>query len=267
MKGPVFAGIDVGSSTCEAVVVSHRRELLGFALRPTSVRPVESAEEALERALGMAGLPRDQDLSVVVATGYGRRRVNRATSTVTEITCHARGIAHLHPGTRLLIDVGGQDSKVVLLDEGGRPVNFVMNDRCAAGTGRFLEVMARTLEVDVASLEELHREANHAVDLTSTCTVFAETEVVSMLADGVPVAAIVRGVHAAIASRTAALVRRLVPDPSRFVVSMTGGVARNRGVVDSLQAALGVELYVPEHPDVVGALGAALIAADRWEAG
>jgi predicted CoA-substrate-specific enzyme activase len=198
-----------------------------------------------------------------VATGYGRYRVDGRSASVTEITCHARGITHVLPGTQVLVDIGGQDSKAMRLDPKGSVLEFAMNDKCAAGTGRFLEAMARALEVDVEDLADLDARAGGGVSLSSMCTVFAETEVVSLLADGTEVSEIARGLHRAIATRTHSLVKRAAPRLDGLKVSMSGGVARNSGVVRSLGDLLGCEIGVPPEPDTIGALGAALIARQR----
>jgi len=203
------------------------------------------------------------EIAATVATGYGRDRVEGRIASVTEITCHARGIRAVLPETGVPVDIGGQDSTTIRIGRDGMVQEFAMNDKCAAGTGRFLEAMARALEVDVDRLGELDTGAAGAVTLSSMCTVFAETEVVSLIADGAEVPAIVNGLHRAIASRTQALVRRVAPDRTGLQVSMSGGVARNSGVVRALGEALACDISVPPEPDTVGALGAALIARDR----
>lgn len=219
--------------------------------------------------LAAAGASPD-DVAAVVSTGYGRDRVDGRLAAVTEITCHARGISVLVPGTDVLVDIGGQDSKAMRLGPGGRVIEFAMNDKCAAGTGRFLEAMARALEVRVEDLGALDALASSGVTLSSMCTVFAESEVVSLIAEGAAVAEIVRGLHRAVAARTIGLVRRVAPgeDLSSLRVAMSGGVARNAGVVRAIGEALGhaqgsTGVVVPPEPDTVGALGAALIARDR----
>jgi len=198
-----------------------------------------------------------------VATGYGRNRVDGRLAAVTEITCHARGIEAVLPGTEVLIDIGGQDSKAIRTDGKGRVQDFAMNDKCAAGTGRFLEAMARALEVELADLAALDSKAANALSISSMCTVFAESEVVSLIAEGAGQPDIARGLHRAIATRTQALVKRVAKNASQLSVAMSGGVARNRGVVRALGEALECDVHVAPEPDTVGALGAALIARDR----
>jgi predicted CoA-substrate-specific enzyme activase len=178
---------------------------------------------------------------------------------ITEITCHARGAFFVHPGTRTVIDIGGQDSKVIRLDEKGRNVDFQMNDKCAAGTGRFLEVMAHALEVKLEDLGPLSRGAQRTIKISSTCTVFAETEVVSLIADNQPKDVIIRGLHESIADRILGLVQRVGLEET---VALTGGVAKNEGVVQALESRLKVRLFIPPEPQIIGALGAALIARD-----
>ena len=195
----------------------------------------------------------------VVATGYGRIAVPFASKKVTEITCHARGAYHLFPQTRTVIDIGGQDSKVIRLGKDGRVVDFVMNDKCAAGTGRFLEVMARALEVSLEDMGRLSDLARERLTISSMCTVFAESEVVSLIAEGHPKEDIIRGLHDAVSERVAGMAERVGLENG---VTMTGGVAKNAGVVRSLEERLGVKISRPEEPQIVGALGAALIAAD-----
>lgn len=251
----ITAGIDVGSLTTEAVLLQDR-EILAYSIVKTGSRARLAAEQAFEEVLEKAKI-KFSDVSYVVATGYGRMGVPFASRQVTEITCHGRGAAFLSPRVRTVIDIGGQDSKVIRLDEQGNVVDFLMNDKCAAGTGRFLEVMAQALELPVTALGEAEREARRAAEISSMCTVFAESEVVSLIAQGVPRAEIIRGLHRAVAARTTALVSRLGLVPE---VMMTGGVAKNPGVVSALSEKLGVEIFVPPEPQIVGALGAALLA-------
>jgi len=258
-----FLGIDVGSLSCDAVLIDERGEVRAASVVPTGARNLEAIARAKDEVLRAAGLAAG-DVTATVSTGYGRDRVEGRRATVTEITCHARGVRSLLPETRLLVDIGGQDSKAIRFDEQGGVADFAMNDKCAAGTGRFLEAMARALEVDVTALGDLDRDGADGATLSSMCTVFAESEVVSLIADGVDVGEIVRGLHRAIATRTLQLVKRIAPDPAGLPVAMSGGVARNAGVVRALGAALGREVRVPPHPDTVGALGAALIARERF---
>lgn len=252
------AGIDIGSVSAEAVVL-RGGETAGHSVLPTGADSRLAAEKALALALERAGCG-PQEVVFTVATGYGRVNVPSANLQVTEITCHARGAAHLYPATRTVIDIGGQDSKVIRLEDGGAVIDFAMNDKCAAGTGRFLEVMARALEVRVEDLAALAGEAGRAAQISSLCTVFAESEVVALIGRGAPRAEIARGLLESVADRTAGLAARVGVPPE---VTMTGGVAKNAGVVGALAARLGVPIRVPPEPQIVGALGAALIAFSR----
>jgi len=264
-RQPLFLGIDIGSLSCDAVLIDREGRIHGTAVVPTGARNLIAIERARREAEHQAGATPEQ-IAAVVATGYGRDRVDGRIASVTEITCHARGITELLPGTEALIDIGGQDSKAIRLDPSGQVLDFAMNDKCAAGTGRFLEAMARALEVDLDQLAGLDAACNNADDgltLSSMCTVFAESEVVSLIADGTDASRIARGLHRAIATRTQTLVKRIAPRPASLALAMSGGVARNRGVVRALEEVIGRPLAVPSAPDTVGALGAALIARDR----
>jgi len=210
-------------------------------------------EEALERANLSFG-----EISYVIATGYGRLNVPFADRQITELTCHARGVVSLFPTVRIAIDIGGQDAKGLQISD-GKLVDFVMNDRCAAGTGRFLEVIADALGLRVEELGGISLKSTNKVKISSTCTVFAQQEVVSRISEGVPLEDIVAGLHDAIASRVVGMVRRLKIEPD---VVFTGGVARNIGVVNALKENLGCEVSVPEDPLLSGALGAALLGKE-----
>ncbi|HOB28855.1 MAG TPA: acyl-CoA dehydratase activase [Bacillota bacterium] len=253
----VVAGIDVGSLSAEAVLLEAGR-VVNFSIIPTGVDSRKAAEKALTAAMESAGLQFD-DLAVIVATGYGRISIPFAHKRITEITCHGRGAFYLDPAVRTVIDIGGQDSKVIRLNQQGKVLDFAMNDKCAAGTGRFLEVMATALEVELENLAALSDQAVRAISISSTCTVFAETEVVSLLAGGADRAEIARGLHESIAARTSSLVYRVGLDEA---VMMTGGVAKNSAVVKALEEKLQLRIIVPPEPQIAGALGAALLA---WE--
>lgn len=255
----ITAGLDLGSLSTKAAIVAGGGELLSFCILPTGRGGPGVAEKALEEALSRAGVKR-QDLRAIVATGYGRISVPFADRRVTEITCHARGAWHLFPKVATVIDIGGQDSKVIRVGPGGKVLDFEMNEKCAAGTGRFLEVMARALEVDLEKMGELALKARQAAPISSTCTVFAESEVVSLLAEGRPLEEILKGLHYAVAERVAAMAYRLGWESP---VVMSGGVAKNIGVVKSLEERLGISLYIPSEPQILGALGAALLAAEE----
>lgn len=254
----LYVGLDIGSLSVEAVVLRDS-ELVSYSILPTGANSRGSAEKAVALALERAGTTLAA-VDFTVATGYGRVNVPFADLQVTEITCHARGAAHLYPETKTVIDIGGQDSKVIRLEEGGAVIDFAMNDKCAAGTGRFLEVMARALEVEVDGLSELAEGAEKPAGITSVCTVFAESEVVSLIGQGAPREEIARGLLESVAERIRGLVSRVGLRPE---VTITGGVAKNTGVVRALAQRLGVTVRVPDEPQIVGALGAALVARSR----
>jgi predicted CoA-substrate-specific enzyme activase len=251
------AGVDVGAITAKAAILGDGT-LLATALILAGYDRAAAALQVLDRALAQARLAHGQ-IAHMVATGYGRVQVAGADRTVTEITCHARGAHYLCPDVHTVIDIGGQDSKGIAVGADGKVLDFVMNDKCAAGTGRFLEVMAHALEVDLADFGQLALAAPRRVKISSTCTVFAESEVVTHLAAGVDRGEIIAGIHEAIAVRVATLVGRI---PVQDKVVLTGGVAHNAGVARMLEEKLGQPITVPEHAQLAGAIGAALIARD-----
>ena len=251
----IFAGMDIGSITTETVILEEN-QILTSTILPTGANSRRAAERSLDAALAKAKIKRE-DLAFIVSTGYGRASFPLANKMITEITCHARGAFFTRPQTRTVIDIGGQDSKVIRLDGKGRNVDFQMNDKCAAGTGRFLEVMAHALEVEVEDLGRLSLSAPGTIKISSMCTVFAESEVVSLIAENQPKEVIIRGLHDSIADRIVGLVRRVGVEPD---VTLTGGVAKNGGVVHALEGRLGVKLFIPPEPQIIGALGAALLA-------
>jgi (R)-2-hydroxyacyl-CoA dehydratese activating ATPase len=253
----ICAGIDAGSRAIKVAVFDlNQGDLLGTGIADQGVEQAHLAEELYERTLQQVGLRRD-DIRAVVATGYGRQRVAFANTTITEITCHARGVHHLAPETRTIIEIGGQDSKVIQLEEDGRVRDFAMNDRCAAGSGRFLEVVASRLGVDLTSLGDLSRDSRYPVVISSTCVVFAETEIIGLLAEGVSVSDIAAGVQSAIAVRVATMAGRAIAPP----VCFTGGVALQAGMIHALEKTLSFPIRIAPVPQFTGALGAALLAA------
>ena len=255
------AGIDVGAATAKAVVLENSR-MLGSAVRPTGYDVKLAADRVMSEALEEAGLSMTADgLDYIVATGYARGSLSFADKTVTEIICHAKGAHFLIPTTRLIIDIGGQDSKAIEVDPEGDVVNFAMNDKCAAGTGRFLEVMAHVLEVEsVAQMGPLALESTAPCNISSVCTVFAETEIVVLRAEGKDRRDLIAGVHRAISLRVAAMASGICVKPDAV---FTGGVAKNIGVRKFLDERFGMTFLVPEEPQIIGALGAALIAQEE----
>ena len=254
----ISAGIDVGSLTTKIVLLKDGAMML-HAIKPTGMNILQVVRSLLDEALGRLSL-RFEDVNRIIATGYGRISIPFAEKQVTEITCNAKGVHHLYPQARMVLDIGGQDTKVIKLAEGGRVENFAMNDKCAAGTGRFLEVAAQTMEVNVEDLGVLSSKASTAVEISSTCTVFAQTEIVSLIARQVSRENIIAGLHEAIARRVYGLFSGLSPEGE---VAMTGGVAKNSGVVKALENLIRRSLLIPENPQVVTALGAALIGCGQ----
>ena len=255
----ISAGIDAGSRSTKVVVFdSEDRRILGRGMVDQGIEQARLAAELLDQTCREAGISRSA-VSAVVATGYGRNALRFADTTITEITCHARGVYHLDPEVRTIIEIGGQDSKCISLENGGRVRDFGMNDRCAAGSGRFLEMVASRLGVDLSALGELGRSSKKAALISSMCVVFAETEIIGLLAEGVPAPDLAAGVQNAIAARVAALAGRAVTPP----VCFTGGVALQQGMVRALETALDCSVRVSSMPQYTGALGAAILAADR----
>ena len=251
----ITAGIDIGSISTKAALLSDGK-LLGTRLIFTGYNAEAAGRTVFEELLNDLGLERSA-VRRVISTGYGRNSVKFVDKAVTEITCHGMGAYYLDPGARSIIDIGGQDSKVIVIDGKGKVKNFAMNDKCAAGTGRFLEVMARALEVDLEVFGSLSLKAGSPSKISSLCTVFAESEVISLISRGEHRENIIAGIHESIASRVAAMANRVgVVSP----VVMTGGVAKNTGVVKALEKKLGMPIRVSEYAQVNGAIGAAVLA-------
>lgn len=252
------AGVDIGSLTAKSVILDETGKLLTFSIVHQGLVNEEAALRSLDQALDKAGLRRE-DLGYIVTTGYGRTLVSFGDRNVTEISCHAYGAHYLNPEVRTVIDIGGQDSKVIAIDGGGRVVSFNMNDKCAAGTGRFLEVMCRALGVALEDMGELSLKSQNPAHVSSLCTVFAESEIISLAAQGYPKVDIIAGIHEAIGRRIFSLLKSVSIRPR---VMMSGGVAKNKGVVKVLERLLGTEIFIPPEPQIVGALGAALFALE-----
>ena len=256
--GTYTAGVDSGSASTDAAILDKDGKLVGWSVVRTGAGAAAGAEKALKLAMEMAGIT-EQDIRRTVSTGYGRETIGLGDSSVTEITCHARGAHYLLPSVRTIIDIGGQDSKIIRVDEKGAVTNFVMNDKCAAGTGRFLEMMARTMEMTMEEMSERGLQWKEPVKISSMCTVFAESEVVSLIAKNTAPADIIHGLNESVASRTAALLKRVGEEEDYM---MTGGVAQNNGVVDVLEKKLGKKIHISEYAQLCGAIGAALLARD-----
>ena len=251
-------GIDVGSTTTKAVMVDGNGTVVGSYLVNTGASGSRAARRCVEEVARKAG--RDTAGVPTVSTGYGRSQVDFANQSITEITCHSIGVHHLNPSIQLLIDVGGQDSKAVRLGENGRPRDFALNDKCSAGTGRFLEVMARVLEVSIDDLGPYALKSNSPSAISSTCTVFAESEVISRIGAGENPNDIAAGAHVAMARKIGTLARTLgVASP----ICLTGGVALNPAFRHYLSKQLNTELWMPDKPQLTGALGAALLSLEK----
>ena len=253
------AGVDVGSTQTKAVIVDEGRRMVARALTDTGANVMRAAEQAFQEAL-RAGDVREEEVEYVVGTGYGRYKVTFGNTQVTEISCHGRGAVQMFPGTRTVVDMGGQDTKAIRVAPTGEVVDFCMNDKCAAGTGRFLGAAASALEIALDQLGPTALRGEKAVKISTTCTVFAESEVLSWLGRGKKIEDILLGVHQSIAGRSAGLARRVGIEHE---VTFTGGVAKNVAMIATLNRALGVTVNVSDDSQYMGALGAALFALDH----
>jgi len=260
----MFAGIDIGSVTTKAVIINEQKEILAFSLILTSYDRQKSGADVLESALKEAGKARDA-VEYLVSTGYGRRAFTPSDKVLPEIVCHAKGTKFLFPTVRTIIDIGGQDSKVIQLDEEGRVIRFEMNDRCAAGTGRFLEVLTeRILNLPLDELGPLALKSKNPCTLSSVCTVFAESEIISLLSEHKAKEDIAYGMSKAIAKRVIGMgVGGQISYNEPIVFS--GGVAKNIGVVKAVEEELGKKVVTPKEPQITAALGAAIFARERGQ--
>ena len=258
MSASRFLGIDVGSTASKCVIIDETGEIVGKGIYASGAGTA-GPQNALDEALAEADISKD-DVTFSCSTGYGRHLLSWTNDQMSELSCHAKGASKLFPTAHTIIDIGGQDAKVLRLGKDGVLENFVMNDKCAAGTGRFLDVMAGIFGCKVADLSDYDAQSNHVASISSTCTVFAESEVISKLAAGEAIPDIVAGIHLSVVERTGGLVRRLgvVPD-----VAMTGGVALNGGLRKRLSEKIGYEILTSPLAQVNGALGAALFARDK----
>jgi predicted CoA-substrate-specific enzyme activase len=252
-----FAGIDLGSTITKVVIIDEDEKICASIIQHTGAEHRRLANKVMEEALKQAGLLFDE-ISYVIATGYGRINIPFADRQITELTCHARGVFSFLPTVRIAIDIGGQDAKGLRIN-GGKLIDFVMNDRCAAGTGRFLEVIAIALGLRVEDLGHISLKSTKKIAISNTCTVFAQQEVISHMSQGALLEDVVAGIHDSIASRVARMVKKLIIEPD---VVFTGGVAKNIGVVKALKENLECEVFVPEEPLLTGALGAALLGKE-----
>ena len=248
-------GLDIGSTASKGVILKDGRDIVATSVIPFGTGtsgPEKVRKELMEKSALERG-----DLEKIVVKGYGRMNYEDADKQISELSCHAKGTSFLVEGVRTIIDIGGQDAKALVLDQSGTLQNFVMNDKCAAGTGRFLDVMAKILETEVSELGDISSRSEKEVSISSTCTVFAESEVISHLSAGEATEDIVAGIHSPVAKRVSSLAKRVgIKDK----VAMVGGVARNKGVVKAMEDAIGMEITVPENAQLTGALGAAIYA-------
>ena len=259
------AGIDSGSTSTDVVILDQNGKIKSTMIIPTGGGAMMSAEKSLAAAVEKAGI-QEEDIVRIVTTGYGRAYIDSGDDSITEITCHAKGAHYLNPNVRTIIDIGGQDIKAISIDEHGAVTNFLMNDKCAAGTGRFLEMMARTLGLSLEEMSTKGLEWKENIVISSMCTVFAESEVVSLVAQNKNVADIIHGLNVSVASKVGALAARLgKKNPGEYM--MTGGVAKNQGIINALEEKLGAKLYICDEAQLCGALGAALFAYEKCTAG
>ncbi|OPY69517.1 MAG: R-phenyllactate dehydratase activator [Syntrophorhabdus sp. PtaU1.Bin050] len=256
----LVAGIDIGSITTEALLFDKEKGIVGYTIMQTGADSKKTAEMALKEVLAYPGKSAS-DISYIVSTGCGRKRATFAKESVTEITCIAKGVNYLFPDARTIIDIGGQDTKVIRVDERGRVTEFEMNDKCAAGTGRFVEVMAKALNVELDKIGEISLQHKKELTISSICTVFAESEVISLVSEGEELEDILYGIHKAIADRTLGLINRLGGVEEQVI--MAGGVAKNIGVVKALEKALDSSIKIHVEPQIVGALGAAILSLEK----
>lgn len=253
------AGVDVGSTQTKAVIVNEDAAIVGYTIIDTGANVVKAAENAFLAALAQGGID-EEEVGYVVGTGYGRYKVTFGDTQITEISCHARGAVHMFPGTRTVLDMGGQDTKAIRVSPNGEVFDFCMNDKCAAGTGRFLQAAAMALEIPLDELGPTALRAEKAVPISTTCTVFAESEVLAWLGRGKKIEDILLGVHRSIGTRSLGLLKRVGIEDQ---VTFTGGVTRNRAMVEVLNELVGLKMNVSPESHLMGALGAALFALDR----
>lgn len=254
----ITAGCDVGSLTAKAVILKDG-EMLASEVILSSAQPEKSAMEVMKRVVEKAGIKRE-DIEYCVGTGYGRKHIPFMNASESEIACHGRGAVWQVPSARTVIDIGGQDAKAIRVDEKGNVERYVYNDKCASGTGRFLEIIADALDIQLDEMGPLSCRSSEKLTLSNQCVVFAETEIISLVSEGKEIADIISALHQAVANRAASMARGILVAPDAV---MTGGVAKNSGMFSALEKALGVKLHGVKHPQINGAIGAAIFAADK----
>ncbi len=258
---PYAAGVDVGSTQTKAIIIDEDLRIVGRALIDTGANVTIAAERAYELALADGDIHEEKEgVGFIVGTGYGRYKVTFGDTQTTEISCHGRGAVHMFPDTRTVLDMGGQDTKAIKVSPSGEILDFSMNDKCAAGTGRFLGGASAALEIPLDDLGPTALRSDKPVKISTTCTVFAESEILSWLGKGKKVEDILLGVHQSVAQRALGLLRRVGIERE---VAFTGGVAKNIGMVKAIEDLLGFPVHVSEESHYMGALGAALFAMDH----
>jgi len=257
----IFAGLDIGSVSTKVVIIDENKKILRHEIVRTGSNSKKAAEKCMDSVLNKIGLSFD-NITNLIATGYGRKIIPFKSDEISEISCHARGAHFLFSDARTVIDIGGQDSKAIRLDDNGEAIDFNMNDKCAAGTGRFLEEMAKALDTTVENLGKLSLKSNKNLVISSMCTVFAESEVVSLLAENESREDIAKALHNAITDRVLSLAHKV---RITNAIALTGGVAKNIGVVEGIKSKQpNMTIRIPDEPQIIGALGAALIARDSY---
>jgi len=258
--GNYVLGVDIGSTTSKCIILEDGQRVVGQSVVVAGTG-TKGPEQAVEEALKEANLS-SEDISFTLATGYGRNGYEGADAVMSELSCHTRGTRQLFPNVKTIIDIGGQDAKVMSVNDKGQMTNFLMNDKCAAGTGRFLDVMATILQLDINDLEKEAAKSEKPVKISSTCTVFAESEVISQLSTGVALPDLVAGICESVAVRVSSLAKRIGVKED---VCMSGGVAKNGGVRNAMAQVLGVKIHYSPMAQLIGALGAALIGYDKYK--
>jgi predicted CoA-substrate-specific enzyme activase len=253
-----FAGIDIGSTMSKAVIVGAGSVMRSYVVGPTGAEHRRRANKVMEDVMSRAGVTLEQ-VAYIISTGYGRVNVPFADKQVTELTCHARGVSSLFPDVKTAIDIGGQDAKVLKI-KNGKLTDFLTNDKCAAGTGRFLEVAAETLGLELNEMGRISLQTDTPVKINSLCTIFAQQEIIARLSEGEPLPDILAGVYIAVTTRVVKLARQLKVEPP---IVFTGGVAKNVGMVKAMETVLQTKVFVPEEPLITGALGAAILAREE----
>ena len=256
----ITAGCDIGSLTAKAVILKDGK-ILASEVMLASAHPEKSAIEVIKRAVEKAGI-KIEDIEYSVGTGYGRKHIPFVNSSDSEIVCHGRGAVWQVPSARTVVDIGGQDAKAIRIDDKGNVERYVYNDKCASGTGRFLEIIADSLDIKLDEMGTISERASEKLTLSNQCVIFAETEIISLVNEGKDIPDIISALHQAVANRAASLAKSILVVPDAV---MTGGVAKNSGMFSALERALGVKLHRVENPQINGALGAALLAMDALE--